>query len=97
MHILIFIFLLLHDHLLDLLLPDGLRACLLSQIEVEGLWDSNTVLTLFALGSLRIVAASELSTSEIFLIERSSNVAALGGLGSITAVGGARIVIFKLV
>jgi hypothetical protein len=49
------------------------------------------------LGSLRIVTGSELSTSEVFFVERFSNVTTLCGLGSITAVGRARIVIFKLV
>ena len=49
------------------------------------------------MGSLRIVPGSELSTSEVFFVERSSDVATLGGLGSISAVGGARIIIFKLV
>jgi hypothetical protein len=49
------------------------------------------------LGSLRIVPSSELSTSEVFLVERSSNVTTLGRLGSLSAVGRARIIIFKLV
>ena len=49
------------------------------------------------MGSLRIVARSELSTSEVFFVERSSNVTTLGGLGSISAVGRACIIIFKLV
>jgi hypothetical protein len=97
LHVLIFILLLLHDHFLDLLLSDGLRACLLSQVEVEGLRHGHTVLAFFTLGSLLIVAGSELSTSEVFFVERSSDVATLGGLGSISAAGGARIIIFKLV
>ena len=97
LHVLVLILLLLHDHFLDLFLSDGLRACLLSQIKVEGLRDGHTVLALFTLGSFRIITGGELSTSEIFFVERSSNVATLGGLGSIAAVGRARIIIFKLV
>jgi hypothetical protein len=97
LHVLIFILLLFHDHFLNLLLSDGLRASLFSQVEVEGLWDGHTVLALFTLGSLRIVTGSELSTSEVFFVERFSNVTTLGGLGSLTAVGRARIIIFKLV
>jgi hypothetical protein len=97
LHVLIFIFLLFHDHFLYLLLSDGLRACLISEVEVEGFRHCHTVLPFFTLGSLRIVPGSELSASEVFFVERSSDVATLGGLGSISAVGRARIIIFKLV
>ena len=47
------------------------------------------------MGSLRIVPGSELSTSKVFFVERSPDVPTLGRLGSIPAVGGARIIIFK--
>lgn len=84
-HVFLLIKELLLHHLLDFLLSDGLSACLLPEIEVEWLRHRHAILTLTALRPLSVVLCRQLSTSELFLIEGTADVAAFSRLRALTA------------
>ena len=75
---LFFLSLLLMYHFLNLFLPNCLRPGLLSQVKIERFRDSYPVLALLAARSIRIVTSCQLSVSEIFFVEGTSNGATFG-------------------
>ena len=90
--------LLLFYHFFNLLLSNGFGACLLTEIEVKRLRDSDTVLALLvAARPIRIITSCQFCTAEVLFVEGAADRAALGRLSAVSPGCGAAPTIFEVV